>query len=48
MGSSPSVVVREEPRSLADIIGFAEIKKEFEKNQRGSVEKDKYPVRDER
>lgn len=48
VGPSPSVVVREEPRSLADIIGFAEIKKEFEKNQRGSVEKDKYPVRDER
>lgn len=28
--------IRKEPTSLADIIGFAEVKREFEKNQRGS------------
>lgn len=28
--------IRKEPTSLADIIGFAEVKREFEKNQKGS------------
>lgn len=30
--------VKKELRSLSDIIGFAEVKKEFEKNQKGSME----------
>ena len=30
--------IRKEPTSLMDIIGFAEVKREFEKNQRGEAQ----------